>query len=364
MPELDPEIPDFSEVEWHPESRADDLRALVASLSTSRVELIKKNRCRIIFRVASQQGSFYIKCDHPHNVRDLAKSLWRGKAEIEYRSGKDLAAAGVPVVEMVGWGKNGANSYVVSREAPNALAMNAFWETCPEDAQLRASYLHGLTVFLGKMLTSRVIHPDLHPGNVLVIEENGHLSFLLVDVYGVKTKKGPLTQLQEREIIELPASLGEMRPRELTRIYKELRADMSISEETTDIVVRKFSRYGRKWPRRKWRFTKTSSLCNTAKDAHGSWTLLHSLEHPLAQQLAEHHRENIDQKQNLVKVDKKRSISRAIAGNQSYIVKEFSNVKLPGALRTDRTSWLNHHHLSYLGIRVCQCFGWLNAGSQ
>ncbi len=146
-------------------------------------EQVKINPVRAVFR----RDGFYFKLEMPEANNPL--TFWRAvlfpRARSEFHSALALKAAGVPVVDAIGFGQSLTCSMLITREFPGALSVNAYFERefgrgggDPE------AFLAEWCVFIRRMLDSGFFHPDFHNGNILYAPKRGE--FALVDVYGVR----------------------------------------------------------------------------------------------------------------------------------------------------------------------------------
>ena len=124
--------------------------------------LVKKNAVREVWRTRD----FFFKFD---------KRPGRSFLE-EFRRGSALARCGVPVVAHLACGSAPQGACLVTAALRNALTVEEFIAgKVPSD-----SFLDAVAGFLKLLGEKRIVHRDLHPGNVLVVPENNFLA--LVDV--------------------------------------------------------------------------------------------------------------------------------------------------------------------------------------
>ena len=94
----------------------------------------------------------------------------------EFRRGCALASCGVPVVRHIACGKTGQGACLVTAALPGSVTVEEFIRSRVPDGK----FLSAVVDFLGLLERRRVVHRDLHPGNVLYVERSN--SFFLVDV--------------------------------------------------------------------------------------------------------------------------------------------------------------------------------------
>jgi len=351
-------------------------------------QVVKANVRRTVYRATAGSRTFFVKHDHPRGLRNRIKGLWRCKAEKEFRSGRRLGAAGVPVVRLLAWGRRGADSYLLSEELCGAAGFAEAWAECRGDGQRRAAFLRGLTGFLAAMLKANVEHPDLHAGNVLVTwepcgagsatpgglrdgEAGGagvRAGFHLVDVYGVRVRR-TLARRQVEGVLGLAFGLGrELAPAEGGAILSALGVasgppDAAAAAAAWQRGVHAFlRRRSPAWPGRRRRLLEASSLCACRRTAAGTWRVRRPFTLEAAQAAVGQHDANLAAGHNVVKQDVKRRLTRVVVAGQSYVVKEYVRVRAwPACARPDRAAWLNSYRLAMAGVPCCGSLGWLQA---
>lgn len=124
--------------------------------------LVKSNAVREV----RQAGDFYFKLD-----RRRTHSFRR-----EFSHALALQKRGIPVVEHLACGITPAGPCLVTRSLDGSVTVEEFLAySLPDD-----DFLNGLTDFLKLLIYRKVIHKDLHCGNILYVESSR--SFALVDV--------------------------------------------------------------------------------------------------------------------------------------------------------------------------------------
>jgi len=195
-------------------------------------ELVKKNAVREVWKTRD----FFFKFD---------KRPGRTFLE-EFRHGSALADRGVPVVAHLACGHAPQGACLVTAALRNAVPVEEFIAgKAPPDA-----FLDAVAGFLKLLDQKKIVHRDLHPGNVLVVPEKNILS--LVDVRdafpagffsSLLFSRTPFLRfiadlaenLPDGRVCDLLRQMGLFRPR--TFLYAEFRRKA--------LFVR------REWPRRK-----------------------------------------------------------------------------------------------------------------
>jgi len=147
--------------------------------------IVKENKKRTVYKYMG----FYIKHDHPQELKNKLKSYFFPKSEKEYRSAIALKKEGVPVVPVLGWKKDGCDSFLITKEIPGAVLLKDFLQDLNILSTDIDIFLTSLCRFLHLLVEKRVDHPDLHAGNIMVRKEGNKYSFYLLDLYGIKIRK-------------------------------------------------------------------------------------------------------------------------------------------------------------------------------
>jgi len=150
-------------------------------------ELVKANGVRTVFR----RGAYYIKVELPKPM--FSMGFWTGllhsKTKREFLAASALKAAGIPVVEPVGYGFGPGSSALVTRALDGAeTAGDYYYRNFVKEAKSPDRFLKGWSAFVRRILDSGFLHPDFHNGNILYAPETER--FALVDVYGVSRPAG------------------------------------------------------------------------------------------------------------------------------------------------------------------------------
>ena len=157
--------------------------------------VVKTGPHRTVVRLELESGDFYVKHFRITGGRTFLRNLVRPcKAELEWQALCRVAELGLPTLQPVGLGRELRrgfvwDSYLVTQSIEGALALDEFLaadtgRSCrPQVRQQIAVALGGL---LGQMHARGAIHPDLHPGNVLVRFEGDTPRLWLIDLHGVR----------------------------------------------------------------------------------------------------------------------------------------------------------------------------------
>ena len=147
---------------WHipSEKTADTVRSLVLTAP----HLVKSTPVRAVYRC----GDFYLKFERSPDLWSAFRKSLYPKARVEYENGRNLAAAGIPAVECLGWGKFGGTNVLITREKPGFLPLDRFfYEQIVYGGGNADGLVSEITTFLKKFYDAGFYHGDLHFGNIL-----------------------------------------------------------------------------------------------------------------------------------------------------------------------------------------------------
>src|SRR5262245_23737543 len=186
---LEPELRDLLPVE------NSDIGTAIAS---GEAAIVKHGRFRTVYRVRLPTIDVFVKHCRPAGWRAWLRECFRpAKAILEFRKLRAAAAKNLPSVAALGCGKrNGflpGDSVLITRGIPNAVPLgqyllHALPQLSEKDhTRKRQAIARTLGRFLAELHRAGVIHPDLHPDNLLVSWCKENPVFHLVDVHGVQT---------------------------------------------------------------------------------------------------------------------------------------------------------------------------------
>ena len=202
---------DDSGVEWSiPSELCDELlpplrRIAQGTAQTAGCTVVKTGPHRTVCRLEVPCGVFYVKHFRAKGWKGKLLNLLRSpKAEIESRAAAQISNLGLPTIETVALGVvRQANwttdSFLVSREIPDALPLDAFVlrEFCDENeltdqpdgnaqrVDLRRELAQALGEFCGRMHVAGIDHADFHAANLLLRREGERLRLWLIDLHPV-----------------------------------------------------------------------------------------------------------------------------------------------------------------------------------
>lgn len=147
---------------WHipSEKTKESIRNLVLSAP----HLVKSTPVRAVYAC----GDYFLKFDLAPNLWSAFRKWVYPKSRVEYEIGRNLAAAGIPAVECLGWGKHGGTNVLITRAMPGTVTMeHFFYEQIVYGGGNADGVLAEITAFLKKFFDAGFSHDDLHFGNIL-----------------------------------------------------------------------------------------------------------------------------------------------------------------------------------------------------
>jgi len=218
---------------------------------------IKSNKQRTVFKVLVNEIWYYVKFLHPSSFLDTQRGLlMKSKAELEFNSGNLLKSVGIPVVDMIGWGKCGSKSMLITKEAYGTINARTHWLTqAANTVDQRETFLLALSEIVNKFRINNIIHPDFHLGNILLkIERNGNNNFIIVDPYGISSKKNYVNSKDSGVWMLLGFFKYELTKDE--RNYLLINCGLTVSLETSKklwnkIILHDAESNNSKWDKRK-----------------------------------------------------------------------------------------------------------------
>lgn len=332
---------------------------------TDGAQRVKHNVRRSIYRVppGTEHPGLYVKHDHPVNPRDLLKILWRCKARQEYEAGVCLAAAGVPVVGMLAWGRRGRHSFLATRELAGVRSLAEYLVELEQAPAARPLFLERFALFLKRLLAAGVRHPDLHVGNVLVAGAVTEPDLVLVDVYGVAA--GPPSVRGTLQVRAFAVNvLGLLNVTAQYRFFCRLAAGTTrdtidaYRQEAHALVRRGFRR---RWVGRRRGFLQAGRVCKVRRDAAGKWLIRSRLDAEAPARWLAAYRALPAEGPAWLKRDRKRLLARVTDGAVSCVVKEFCQPGPWGPWRPDCRCWVNTSMCEIIGVPVMSARAWLKA---
>jgi tRNA A-37 threonylcarbamoyl transferase component Bud32 len=167
-------------------------------LADGAMEVVKHGPHRTVYRVALARTAVYVKHCRINGPRARGREIMRPpKARLEFENARRLLALGIGAAVPLAWGTADSiwpgESFLITRDLAPAAPFTDFVEArlreFPPDDQrhILRQLARGLGRFMALLHDSGVMHPDPHPGNVLVeVPPSLVPHFSLLDVHAVR----------------------------------------------------------------------------------------------------------------------------------------------------------------------------------
>ncbi len=188
----------YSDPQW--KQQLDHLRShWLSAENSAHAELIKKNALRTVYCLKTSTGTFYVKHHQQSGFFQRVKQVLCGTpAQNEFNVSRYASKHGVDAVEIVAWAKGTGDfkgqSITVSPAIDDTITLSDMFKRLSVQGKgnesRRQELIASLARFIARSHESDFIHPDCHPGNILVREVGqGRLECLYVDLYGARCGK-------------------------------------------------------------------------------------------------------------------------------------------------------------------------------
>lgn len=175
-------------------------------------ERVKMNVVRTVWRVPFDRETLYVKRYHPRGLPELLKYVvLPSRAAAEWRAGRAMREAGLPVVRVVMMGEERRAGAL--RDAWLATVGVSRAETLTERLRreppgpTRDRVLAELGALIARMHEAGFLHGDLHGGNLLVSGEEGSETLHLLDLHTVRRRRAPAPARRRANAAKLVHSL-------------------------------------------------------------------------------------------------------------------------------------------------------------
>jgi tRNA A-37 threonylcarbamoyl transferase component Bud32 len=189
-------------IRWHVRANAralltaDALR-LEEHICIGTATVVKHGPHRTVYRVSLSGLNLYWKRCRITGLRGWLRQCMRPpKARMEFDRALALAARGIHTVEPLAWGARAGEfageSFLITREIVGAVTLyeyllGRFGSPAAGSAEQRRALAAALGEFVARIHEAGVIHPDLHPGNILVVPTaDGLPNFHLIDLHDIR----------------------------------------------------------------------------------------------------------------------------------------------------------------------------------
>ena len=233
--------------EWHiPDAPVADA---VRTLDLKDGELVKRSSVRAVYHC----GDYFLKFEFGTNFLTSLRNTLRPKARQEYGIGRSLAAAGIPAVECLGWGRLGGTNVLVTRALPGCVSVDEYYYThIVHGGEPPDGIVSEITAYLRKFFDAGFLHRDLHFGNILY-DPDRH-AFALVDLIEI-SRPCRLTaadrKVMSRCIVTLRAGLNRAQMLHAIRAVGAADSDDEAEKYYFDEVRRTAWHLKMTWPKRR-----------------------------------------------------------------------------------------------------------------
>jgi tRNA A-37 threonylcarbamoyl transferase component Bud32 len=178
------------------------------------VFVVKSNPARTVYRVELPGTTVFVKHCRITGPRAFGREVIRPpKARLEFDNALALRERGIAAVEPLAWGGPDSwwpgESVLITRGLTAAVPFQRYLEhdlpaLPPEDQRaVRRQLAFGLAGFLAKLHDAGVVHPDPHPGNLLIEMPASRVPhFALIDLHAIRIGK-PLSWPASRDNLVL-----------------------------------------------------------------------------------------------------------------------------------------------------------------
>ena len=225
-PPLPPNLLKSKRWKWHipSEKTAETVRGLVLS----EPHLVKSTPVRAVYHCED----FFLKFECSPDIWSACRKNLYPKSRAEYEIGRNLAAAGIPSVECLGWGKLGGTNVLITRAMPGFEPMECFfYREIVYGGGNPDGVLSEITVFLKKFFDAGFYHGDLHFGNILYHPGTHELAW--VDLIAIE-HPGSIEPAARRFMSRCIVTLREgLSPARMLRMIREVGAAETDAEAET-----------------------------------------------------------------------------------------------------------------------------------
>jgi len=233
--------------EWHiPDA---PVAEAVRSLDLKDGMLVKSSSVRAVYHC----GDYFLKFEFGINLLTSLRNRLRPKARQEYAIGRSLAAAGIPAVECLGWGRLGGTNVLLTRALPGCVSVDEYYYThIVHGGENPDRIVSEITAYLRKFFDAGFLHRDLHFGNILY-DPDKH-AFALVDLIEISRPRKLADadrKVMSRCIVTLRAGLNRAQMLRAIRDIGAADSDDEAEKYYFDEVRRTARHLKETWPKRR-----------------------------------------------------------------------------------------------------------------
>ena len=280
--------------------------------ASGQLQIVKTGRHRTVYRLQIDAGCFYLKRYRVSDWKAFLQNVLRPpKAVLEWKAALRVAAVGVSTFETVAVGRTvvrgfAFDSYLATRSIDHAEQLDTFVSRrLPQyPPRQRAVIRRHLAEELGSLAATlhrgRLLHRDLHAGNILIrIEADERVRLWLIDLHAV-------SGCRRLTLRQIESNLSLLSP-------------FFVRHTTTVDRVRFFRAY--------WNVLLAGPDSRTTPPRH----LIHSAEQSIAKRLAVYSHKHV------VRTNRKHD-RKWVLGNRRLIIADKKNISCRGLASLDRSS--------------------------
>ena len=328
------------------------------------------------FVAFNKKANIYYKEFLPRNIFEKLKALLRGsRSQRALRQTAILCEAGLPVPEVLCWGKGKKNNFLIS-EGFEGIGFYDFLVThfthplSKKQIKEKRFLLQEAGSLIGRLHRKGIVHGDLRPNNVLTRKDGNAFQFCFIDTESNRKRKIISTSHIIKNLVQFSMIKSEHLSRpDLLRLYTAYRAQCPPLSKKNEFNVLKSIYFHSK--KRVLESVVSNSLkknCRSFQNNlfHGQYVMNSLLEKQLTGGSDLGHW--FDSSQKCLKRDKNITIKLLHTNGQHVIAKRFSSKNLlyhlkvwTGKERVFRLFDMSHHFIA-LGIPIAKPIGYALEG--
>lgn len=226
------------------------------------VQVVKSGPHRTVYHVQLPDLDIHLKHNKISGLRTFLRECSRdSKAQYEFQIATRLLNLGIPTVEPLAFGVGSSfapDSFLITKTLTEASSLEQFWGSLSDrgagnTVRFRAKLITALAKLLASMHRKGVIHYDLHPGNLLVRQQNGEVLIYLIDLHPVRIQQSPISWKQRLINMAMLDRWATMHTSNTDRMRFWKRYEQEVKTHEGE---RAFPFQSREWVRRQMRLMK------------------------------------------------------------------------------------------------------------
>ncbi len=189
-------------------------------IQSDQTEVVKSGQHRVVYRLQLETGEYFLKHFRVPDLRTFGQNVIRpSRADLEWESARRVREAGIPTIDCVAMGERSVagfilDNYLLTKAIPDVIPLDeVLRDVLPSMDSRRQTRLRQLVTkrtgqILGRLHQSRLYHPDLHPGNILVSKSDltsldagtKSIRIWLIDLHSLQPRRHQSTKLACRDL--------------------------------------------------------------------------------------------------------------------------------------------------------------------